>query len=381
MQSSRSANEYLETIQIAVWNVNEKNFNESVESIMNLIDNNYPYSFYLLLSQIIFSSFASRAKSSDTCLRFVKAIETREANNKMFEIFTHYLLGLSSQESFYLLSEMIEQNLIDPKTVRNIESFYFAPYKTNHEIDWKSSFPLSIQLNFNELSKDNWSLHKKYVHEGVNHLEIAKIIRNDDIQKLQEISSKADFDFNQGVVPSLYEIFSFINKRNISLIDYAAFFGSIKCFKFLMLNGSDLKNTGKYAIAGGNLEIIHLCEQNDSSFEESYEAAVEFHQNDVFHYLYENEIVEIGDLAELGRKCIIYNNFELLSFLEERGMKITENVIMDSARIGNLFLTKFFLQEYPLPNCILGLSTKSGNIELVKYILEQQGIDVNEKND
>ena len=44
-------------------------------------------------------------------------------------------------------------------------------------------------------------------------------------------------------------------------ISIDAFFGSIKCFNFLLLNESKLENTFKYAISGGDLEIIHLCEQ------------------------------------------------------------------------------------------------------------------------
>lgn len=42
----------------------------------------------------------------------------------------------------------------------------------------------------------------------------------------------------------------------ISLIKYSAFGGSIKCFKYLLINGADneLKdNIMNYAIAGGNI--------------------------------------------------------------------------------------------------------------------------------
>ena len=46
--------------------------------------------------------------------------------------------------------------------------------------------------------------------------------------------------------------FPLSTKKDVSPIDYAAFFGSIKCFKFLLLNGSDLSNTGKFAVSGRN---------------------------------------------------------------------------------------------------------------------------------
>ena len=73
-------------------------------------------------------------------------------------------------------------------------------------------------------------------------------------------------------------------QKNVSLIDYSAFFGSIKCFQFLLMNGSKLDKAFKYAVAGSNLEIIHFCEQNRPSFEGIYEVSIEFHRNDIFRY-------------------------------------------------------------------------------------------------
>ena len=142
-------------------------------------------------------------------------------------------------------------------------------------------------------------------------------------------SSQPKFDFNQTIEPSLYERCSFVNTENVSLIDFAAFFGSIKCFKFLLLNGSNTKNTGKYAVAGGNLEILHLCEQNHSTFEGSYEAAIKYHRNDIFHYLYETKIIEIEDLTSLGNECIFSDNFEIFSFLVQQGLKIKKNLVYE----------------------------------------------------
>ena len=134
-----------------------------------------------------------------------------------------------------------------------------------------------MQIGVDTLKKDDWKLHKWLIQEGVNPSNLAKAIRNDDIEKLQEISSQANFDFNQIIEPSLYEWCSFINKENVSLIDSAAFFGTIKCFRFLLLNCSNVKTTFKYAVAGGNHEIIHLCKQNQTTFEGSYEASIEYH--------------------------------------------------------------------------------------------------------
>ena len=47
----------------------------------------------------------------------------------------------------------------------------------------------------------------------------------------------------------------------ISLIDFCCFFGSLKCFKYLLLNkGKITEKTLKYSIAGGNQEIINILQ-------------------------------------------------------------------------------------------------------------------------
>ena len=58
-------------------------------------------------------------------------------------------------------------------------------------------------------------------------------------------------------------------------------------------------------------------------------------------------------------------------------MKINDSLINEAAKIGNLFLVKYFLENNQIPNDILASATESRNIELVKFILEQEGIDIN----
>ena len=73
--------------------------------------------------------------------------------------------------------------------------------------DFYNDFPYATQFFeiLEELKKDDWRLHKQFIQKGVNPSNIAKAIRNDDIENLQEISSHTNFDFNQIIEPSLYE--------------------------------------------------------------------------------------------------------------------------------------------------------------------------------
>ncbi|OHT03307.1 hypothetical protein TRFO_29351 [Tritrichomonas foetus] len=101
----------------------------------------------------------------------------------------------------------------------------------------------------------------------VDHSQLLMMIQNDCIQDFQEIFIREKFNVNMKVTVSPYKHCKMLNS-NPTIIQYAAFFGSIKVFKFLLLQKADLKLKDKnnnslftYAICGGNSEIIHLCEQ------------------------------------------------------------------------------------------------------------------------
>lgn len=83
--------------------------------------------------------------------------------------------------------------------------------------------------------------------------EMAQILIDDDVQKLQEMISQPNFNINQmvGKQPLIYQ---------------AAFYQSIKCFKFLLLNGASInyqdnnfnRSIFYYALSGGSDEISQL---------------------------------------------------------------------------------------------------------------------------
>ena len=61
-------------------------------------------------------------------------------------------------------------------------------------------------------------------------------------------------------------------------------------------------------------------------------------------------------------------------------MKINSKIIEEAAKIGNLYLLKHFLKNNRMPKGALPKSVESGNIEVVQYILEQEGVDINSKD-
>ena len=121
-------------------------------------------------------------------------------------------------------------------------------------------------------------------------LPLLEFIKNDDFSSLQEfISNTIDFNFEQ-----TYEIYN----SNINLIDIATYYGSINCFKYLVLNNAPFsKNVCPFSICGGNYEIIHYLENNFPKQNFGHEIclimSILYHQYEVTDYLNANYNSEI----------------------------------------------------------------------------------------
>lgn len=130
----------------------------------------------------------------------------------------------------------------------------------------------------------------KYEVSEFKEEEIVKIIREDDIDRLQEISSEPEFTFTKKVQTSSDDnpFFKF------SLLNVCCIFGSINCFKFIMMNidqeilNKKLKKCMRNAIFGGNSEIIHILEQNNVEVIENHiYRAIESNNSEIFDWILE----------------------------------------------------------------------------------------------
>ena len=99
-------------------------------------------------------------------------------------------------------------------------------------------------------------------------------IKSDDINSLQNYVNQPGFN---------------LSNQLDSMIKYAAYFGSIQCFKYLVLNSEDLDSKDKIlascAIAGGNTEIIHILEQKQFSYESAINTAIFFHRYSITDWI------------------------------------------------------------------------------------------------
>lgn len=163
--------------------------------------------------------------------------------------------------------------------------------------------------------KSLFSMESKagYLHQRTE--EFLAIIENDDVSSLQTIVTTPGFNVNMtfSASPLINDVFGFIKKGTnnieISMIEATIFFGSVKCFKYLISNGAVLEGkspprrrfavrtscVNEFAIISGNIEIIRLLEQNNYDFKHEIKTAIVFHHYDILTWIIDHSAVDISN--------------------------------------------------------------------------------------
>ena len=145
---------------------------------------------------------------------------------------------------------------------------------------------------------------------------IVQSIIDDNVDLLNELISTSNFDVNDKIPKSIFEIHSIL--ESAQPIQYAALLGSINCFKYLLHKTSsiDYKKLMEFGIAGGNSEIIHIIENYVDVFnQELLNLAILYMRNDLIEYILNNYDLKIN--CESYFLCIYASNYEALLLLQE----------------------------------------------------------------
>ncbi|OHS98013.1 hypothetical protein TRFO_35704 [Tritrichomonas foetus] len=103
----------------------------------------------------------------------------------------------------------------------------------------------------------------KYKKEMIPNDSFAQTIRNDNFIVLQTMLGTSNLTVNEQISISIFDDF-----KNLSLIDYSAYHGSLNCFNFLLLNQAKIDwETFSCAVASGSIEIIRKIYQHLNSQE------------------------------------------------------------------------------------------------------------------
>ena len=230
-------------------------------------------------------------------------------------------------------------------------------------------------------------------------------ISKDDVETISFRSSEPKF-YHQTVVFDECP-------DGISLLSFAAYCGSLKVFKFLIINGSRIeKETLQNAIKGGSEEILEILAQ-EYSFNYFLTPAVQYHRNNIASWLTENFKCEDVDLNicinSFNTLSLIYQitkmgyiepnddtvntpllnaisqmNIDIVSYLISQGADIEchdpinkWSPLIVASQIGNLPIVKCLHEngaDIESSSVVaftpLFVAAKNGNLDVVKYLVE-----------
>ncbi|KAK8864106.1 hypothetical protein M9Y10_011802 [Tritrichomonas musculus] len=237
---------------------------------------------------------------------------------------------------------------------------YFYPQIKNFITKEKKR---QIENKISKLYPNALNDFEKKQENGENPNILCEMIRSDSIENFVAYVNENSISLKATIKQSVFETNSFLIMNNKqSLIEYAAFYGSIQIFQFLLFNKVELKpSLWLYSIHGKNAELIHLLEENqvpppDNSFKICLKKAIKCHHNDISNYIKSNLIKDDDDL-----------------FDSEYYFK--ENIASYSFHYHNYCFYQNKLDDY---HTFLYLC-QYNYVYLVKFYLNHKNIDVNKK--
>ncbi|OHT09025.1 hypothetical protein TRFO_22173 [Tritrichomonas foetus] len=235
----------------------------------------------------------------------------------------------------------------------------------------------------------NFDLHTKMLNENKHSNEILEFIRNDDLENFQKIIVLSNEDLNQLIPMSFYQRDTIFKNGHYNFIEYAAFYGAVKCFKFLLKNMAPISHKkkdnllGKCAIAGGNFEIIHLCQQEKSSFLCCLEYAIKYHKNDVAEWLIDNNYDEIL-LKHSTDLCIRHYNIRVLLSIIKKGIVVSSGAYTAIESSNEILFSTYYncftlnhIENSFLDFNHLHLAFYEGNLKVIDFIIRLTNYDIN----
>lgn len=296
----------------------------------------------------------------ETLLKMYKEeIKNYYTNREIYDIFqeSKRVLLFLLNEKIIIIDEYIFTDFFSFKKEKNNYPQYFLPEikpfisKSLIKIDEKLNKILNefqIPENFEELRL-----------KGENEDQLCEIIRKDDLNEFIRFVEQESIPLDFKIEASIYETNSCLNYKEENLFsfdttkrltEYAAFFGSIQIYKYLIVNNAEKSPTKtlNYAIYSNNIELVHIIEER---IEEKY--------------IEGNYIL---DYANDAIKC--YNNDMAEYFIGRYREKPNESLKYQVCNFG-------LIQEDKIDDDNFYFLCQYGYYKLVELLLKEKKFDLN----
>ena len=342
--------------------LDEVNYDENIDFFKSL---DFYFSYFIIRE--IFHFVSLRPKNNVIYAKLVKMLEDNNSNT--IKIFNKTISKMLNHPFVRILYDLGCFTLEEMEIDEQYEHF------ADVIPDYYSFIPPELQ---DSEALKCFYVTKEWVYEGYNRLSLEYFLKYDDIDSFQQNTIQEGFNFMADAYQGRFiNLFSTIESKSRSIMntfqnkDYnylelSSFYGSIKCFKFLLMNGCDIsQHAFNCAFVSGEVEIVRLCIQK--AFEvTNYQAQIAsiYFRNELENWMHESydiltieptnirRIINIADLKQLSKMLgdlIDYEYFDVARLFISRGC--TTNIL-------------------PHIETPLSIASRKGNIQVVKYLIQ-----------
>ena len=179
------------------------------------------------------------------------------------------------------------------------------------------------------------------------------MISKDEVEKFIEYINFYKISLKISVEPSIYETNPFLISNKPSMIEYAAFFGSIQIFKYLFINNVAIEEQklSLYSIHSNRSDMIHLFEsygilKTEEIIEGYFLESIKCHHKQISEYIANNLIKRTIDIEKeendqnekIVKNILKYSNYYYFPKEIERNYSFFYLCKYKYSRIIHLFL-------------------------------------------
>ena len=356
------------------------------EQFLNFIENECEETEFI--TEIEKSNIKSNPYELEEILHMISKIANHHFRNQLFlqKIYQVLLFlkediqkNFSNFEIFQLFKNnkpillfLLKQQIIIPDEkiahFLTIDKYYRRNYPIYFFNEFQDFFPPKIQTKIknklNPYIENDPELFEQNRMNGENESYVCSLIRNDNIDDFIIYLNKNNMFLNNSIVQSIFESNSLLLKKECTLIEYAAFFGSIQIFNFLKINNVPMdSNLWFYAIHGKNAEIIHLLEDDhiatpNASYRPLLIESMKCHHSDIVSYFKDNFMKYSIDQDNKYLYKVI-QNYSFYFLPEDMEIEEILSQRYEIIKYGHINLVDLLIKELKFDiNCIIILTKK-----------------------
>lgn len=254
---------------------NMKETIDKIKNIQNKLDN------YDDLVNILLDLARLKSKNMQLVAAFIQLFGEKDTG------FQNSLFEAISIENGYLFRNLVRKHYFGDKNLmikicndRRFHYFFVDMIVTKAEFDITKD---NVDEDFYEQIKKLKKCPKEQIRSvykcGYKQDTIELYLKTDNLEKLAAMTK----------TPKSAKFCQFeVLKGRVAILDFAAFYGSAECFKFLLSNGHKIgQKTAAFAVYSGNPEILDLCLKDEpASIKHCFIPAIVANKNDLFEKIF-----------------------------------------------------------------------------------------------